>query len=213
MSDLDVFRGFLADGDSALLAPAGDAGALADALVRVARDPALAERLRARRPRRSPPRHTWARVAEAHEAVYRDFLQRALMAEGLEVTARWRGGYRADVEARGHTVAVDEPAEHGGGDDGLHAHRAVLRRARELLLPRRRRTSPASARSSVPGARRARRAPSAPGASCATRASASRCAADVDDELLDALIERARPFCWVSNTLAAGVEVEYGRLT
>jgi uncharacterized OsmC-like protein len=39
------------------------------------------------------------------------------------------------------------------------------------------------------------------------------CAADVDDAVLDTLIERARPFCWVSNTLAAGVEVEYGRLT
>jgi hypothetical protein len=24
-------------------------------------------------------------------------------------------------------------------------------------------------------------------------------------------MERARPFCWVSNTLAAGVEVEYRR--
>ena len=32
-------------------------------------------------------------------------------------------------------------------------------------------------------------------------------------DVLDALIERARPFCWVSNTLAAGVEVEYGRVT
>ena len=30
-------------------------------------------------------------------------------------------------------------------------------------------------------------------------------------EVLDRLIERARPFCWVSNTLAAGVEVEYRR--
>jgi uncharacterized OsmC-like protein len=37
------------------------------------------------------------------------------------------------------------------------------------------------------------------------------CAADVDDAVLDTLIERARPFCWVSNTLAAGVEVEYRR--
>ena len=73
VSDLDVFRGFLADGDSALLAPAGDPDALAGALVRVARDPALADRLR-HGGRAVAGRHTWARVAETHEAVYRDFL-------------------------------------------------------------------------------------------------------------------------------------------
>jgi glycosyltransferase-like protein len=75
VSDLDVFRGFLADGDSALLAPAGDPDALAGALVRVARDPALADRLR-HGGREVAGRHTWARVAETHEAVYRDFLSR-----------------------------------------------------------------------------------------------------------------------------------------
>jgi len=76
VSDLEVFRGFLGDGASALLAPAGDPAALAEALVRVARDPALAERLRAGG-REVAARHTWARVAEAHEAAYRDFLERA----------------------------------------------------------------------------------------------------------------------------------------
>ena len=76
VSDLEVFRGFLGDGASALLAPTGDPGALAEALVRVARDPALAERLRAGG-REVAARHTWARVAEAHEAAYRDFLGRA----------------------------------------------------------------------------------------------------------------------------------------
>jgi glycosyltransferase-like protein len=73
VSDLDVFRGFLDDEASALLAPAGDATALAGALVRVARDPALAERLRAGG-RAVVRRHTWARVAEAHETAYRAFL-------------------------------------------------------------------------------------------------------------------------------------------
>ena len=53
-SDLDVFRGFLTDGESALLAPVGDAAALAAALERVARERA-ARRLRAggRRSRRA----------------------------------------------------------------------------------------------------------------------------------------------------------------
>jgi glycosyltransferase-like protein len=73
VSDLDVFRGFLDDGASALLAPAGDAGALAAAVVRVARDPALADRLRAGG-HAVVRRHTWARVAEAHEAAYEAFL-------------------------------------------------------------------------------------------------------------------------------------------
>jgi glycosyltransferase-like protein len=73
VSDLDVFRGFLGDGDSALLARAGDPEALAAALVRVARDPVLAERLRAGG-RAVAERHSWARVAKAHEAAYRDFL-------------------------------------------------------------------------------------------------------------------------------------------
>jgi len=76
VSDLEVFRGFLGDGASALLAPTGDPGALAEALVRVAREPALAERLRAGGREVAAPQ-TWARVAEAHEAAYRDFLGRA----------------------------------------------------------------------------------------------------------------------------------------
>jgi len=75
VSDLDVFRGFLGDGASALLAPAGDAGALAAALVRVAREPDLADRLRAGG-RSVVARHTWARVAEVHEGEYRAFLAR-----------------------------------------------------------------------------------------------------------------------------------------
>jgi glycosyltransferase-like protein len=76
VSDLEVFRGFLVDGDSALLAAAGDPDALAGALVRVACEPGVAERLRAGG-RAVVARHTWARVAEAHEAAYRDFLRTA----------------------------------------------------------------------------------------------------------------------------------------
>ena len=46
-SDIDVFREFLGDGESALLAPVGDARALAAAMARVARDELLRARLRA----------------------------------------------------------------------------------------------------------------------------------------------------------------------
>jgi glycosyltransferase-like protein len=71
-SDLDVFRGFLSDGESALLAPTGDAPALAAALLRIAREPALGERLRAGG-RRVADAHTWDTSAAAHERAYESF--------------------------------------------------------------------------------------------------------------------------------------------
>ncbi|MEY2532388.1 MAG: hypothetical protein QOF29_298, partial [bacterium] len=73
VSDLDVFREFLGDGESALFAPVGDAAALADALVRAARDDALAARLRTGG-REVAARHGWDRVAAVQEQAYRDFL-------------------------------------------------------------------------------------------------------------------------------------------
>jgi putative redox protein len=36
----------------------------------------------------------------------------------MKVTATFHGGMAATVEARGHTVAVDEPPEAGGADEG-----------------------------------------------------------------------------------------------
>jgi uncharacterized OsmC-like protein len=133
------------------------------------------------------------------------------MAEGLEVTARWRGGYRADVEARGHTVAVDEPVESGCDDDGFMPT--------ELFC-----AALASCFCLAVGHVARKRAIEVPGLVVRVRSERAgrelryarllvACRADVEDDVLDALIERARPFCWVSNTLAAGVEVEYGRLT
>jgi glycosyltransferase-like protein len=73
VSDLEVFRTFLADGESALMAPVGDARALAAALVRAAESPALAARLRAGG-REVAARHGWDRAAAAHEAAYGRFL-------------------------------------------------------------------------------------------------------------------------------------------
>ena len=133
------------------------------------------------------------------------------MAEGLEVTARWRGGYRADVEARGHEVAVDEPVHSGGEDTGFMPT--------ELFCG-----ALASCFCLAIGHVARKRAIDVPGLVVRVRSERAgrelryarllvACAADVDDAVLDMLIERARPFCWVSNTLAAGVEVEYGRLT
>jgi glycosyltransferase involved in cell wall biosynthesis len=75
VSDLDVFRTYLADGDSALMAPIGDhdaAGRRAGA--RGAR-PELAARLRDGG-RVVAARHGWDAAAAAHEAAYARFLGR-----------------------------------------------------------------------------------------------------------------------------------------
>ena len=68
-SDIDVFRGFLVDGESALLAPVGDAAALAAGLERVARDRGLGARLR-RGGHAVAERYTWDASAAEHEREY-----------------------------------------------------------------------------------------------------------------------------------------------
>jgi glycosyltransferase-like protein len=72
-SDLDVFRGFMTDGESALLTPTGDAGALARALAQVAADGDLRARLRAGG-REVVRGYTWDAAAAAHERAYEAFL-------------------------------------------------------------------------------------------------------------------------------------------
>lgn len=73
VSDLPVLREFLADGRDCRMAPAGDAGALAEALVEVMGDAALRARLSAGG-RETAARFTWQRAAEAHERVYEGIL-------------------------------------------------------------------------------------------------------------------------------------------
>lgn len=131
------------------------------------------------------------------------------MAERLEVSAVWRGGWATDVTARGHEVRVDEPASAGGGDSGLMPTElfcaslascfclAVAFAARKdgLEVP---------ALSVVVTAERA-------GRELRYERIAVQTSAALDDETLARLVRRARPLCWVSNTLAEGVTVEYGR--
>jgi pyruvate dehydrogenase E2 component (dihydrolipoamide acetyltransferase)/putative redox protein len=132
------------------------------------------------------------------------------MAEGLSVTARWRGGYRADVTARGHEVAVDEPVHSGGEDKGFMPTELFCGALASCFclaighVARKRALDVPDLRVTVRSERAARELRYA--------RLVVECSAGVEDETLDRLIERARPFCWVSNTLAAGVEVEYRRL-
>jgi len=122
----------------------------------------------------------------------------------LEVTASWRGGWATDVSARSHTVRVDEPE---GDDSGMMPTElfcaalascfclavAFAARKRGIDVPELAVTVQAERAGSELRYDRLR---------VDTRAA-------LDDETLAKLVERARPLCWVSNTLAAGVEVEY----
>ena len=71
-SEIDVFRTFLAHGESALLSPAGDGSALGRSLARLARDRALRERLVAGG-RQVVDAYGWDIAAAAHEDAYRSF--------------------------------------------------------------------------------------------------------------------------------------------
>ena len=71
-SQLDVFLTFLADGENALLSPAGDGDALGRALARLAHDRDLRDRLVAGG-RRVVAAYGWDAAAAAHEDAYRSF--------------------------------------------------------------------------------------------------------------------------------------------
>ena len=130
------------------------------------------------------------------------------MADAPEVTATWVGGFQARVDARGHEIAVDEPVEDGGSDAGAMPTELLCaglascfclamafvagKRGREL-----------------PGLRVVVRRVRA-GRELRYERFEIETQAEVPEEELAALIEPARRVCWVSNTLAHGVELSYG---
>jgi|SRR5215211_1537676 len=129
------------------------------------------------------------------------------MAEEIQVTATAREGWATDVTVRTHALRIDEPESAGGEDTGMMPTEAFMAsiaacfcmsvawagRKRDLEVP---------GLTVVVTARRAGLQLRYGHIDVETRA-------EVDDETLALLVERARPACWVSNTLAAGVEVEY----
>ncbi len=130
------------------------------------------------------------------------------MSEAAEVTATWLRGFEARVETRGHVIAVDEPPEDGGTDAGAMPT--------ELLA-----ASIASCFCLALAFTAGKRGRQLPGLQVAVRrVRAGRelrigrfeieARAEVPDEELAALMEPARRVCWVSNTLAHGVELSYG---
>jgi putative redox protein len=132
------------------------------------------------------------------------------MAEFLEVTATWQGGYQSLVNARGHEIPVDEPEKAGGANLGMMPTEVFC-------------AAVASCYCLALAHVAAKRSLELPGLNVIVRAERAgrelrygrlvvRAQADVPDELLAALIEPARRVCWVSNTLAGDLALEYGYL-
>jgi putative redox protein len=125
----------------------------------------------------------------------------------LEVVATWRGGLAAEVRARGHAIAVDEPQSAGGTDTGMMPTEVFC-------------AALASCFCLAVGWAAGKRGEDVPALRVTVRAQRAgdelrydrfevETAAQVDDATLARLVERARPLCWISNTLASGVSVEY----
>jgi putative redox protein len=133
------------------------------------------------------------------------------MAPRLEVTATWRGGFATDVQARGHAVRVDEPQSAGGADSGMMPT--------ELFC-----AALATCFCLAVGFAAGKRGQDVPGLKVTV--SAERAGSELryahlsvmteaalEPDVLAHLVQRARPFCWISNTLASGVAVEYVHAT
>jgi putative redox protein len=133
------------------------------------------------------------------------------VAEFLEVSAAWRGGYESLVDARGHKLLVDEPEAAGGTNAGMMPTEVFC-------------AAVASCYCLALAHVAAKRSLDLPGLSVTVRAERAgselrygrlvvQARADVPDERLAALIEPARRVCWVSNTLAGELALEYGFTT
>jgi uncharacterized OsmC-like protein len=125
----------------------------------------------------------------------------------LEVVATWRGGLATDVQARGHTIRVDEPETAGGGDSGMMPTEVFC-------------AALASCFCLAVGWAAGKRDQEVPGLKVTVTAErvdgglryehfVVMTEADLEPAALAGLVKRARPLCWVSNTLASGVSVEY----
>jgi putative redox protein len=129
------------------------------------------------------------------------------MADRISARSRATGRLAADVQVRGHALLVGEPPEFGGDDRGpmptelLAASLAsCMTLAVQYVAAKRDRT--------VPGLEvvvQATRAGSEPRYGELT----VTVSADLQHDELRELVDRARRFCWVSNTLSTPPAIEY----
>jgi putative redox protein len=124
----------------------------------------------------------------------------------LEVSAVWRGGLAAEVEARGHRIAVDEPAAEGGGDTGVMPTEllaAALASCFTLAV-----AHVAGKRGIVLDDLRVDVRAERDGRALRYGRFVVTASSSLPLEELQPIVERAERFCWVSNTLAAPPAVE-----
>jgi putative redox protein len=130
------------------------------------------------------------------------------LADALEVTATWEGGYACTVEARDHRIAVDEP-EYAGGDDGgampTEVFCAALASCFCMAIAHVARRDGLDEPDGLKVDVRAERA----GRELRYGQLVVTARAAVPPEELQLLVTRARRVCWVSNTLATPPAVEY----
>jgi putative redox protein len=130
------------------------------------------------------------------------------VSDAAEVTATWLRGFEARVETRGHVIAVDEPLEDGGTDAGVMPTdllAASIASCFCLALA----FAAGKRRRELPGLQVAVRRFRA-GRELRIERFEIEARAEVPEDELAALMEPARRVCWVSNTLAHGVELSYG---
>jgi uncharacterized OsmC-like protein len=129
------------------------------------------------------------------------------MSEPRHVVARWEGGLSATVTARDHELVADEPETYGGGNAGMMPT--------ELFF-----AGLASCFCLAVAHVAAKRDIELPGLTVTVDAERvgnelrySRLRVEVaavsGEHDLAKLVERAKPFCWVSNMLASDLEVSY----
>jgi putative redox protein len=130
------------------------------------------------------------------------------LADALEVTATWDGGYAATVQAREHAIAVDEPEYAGGADGGAMPTEifiAALASCFCLAIAHCARRDGMDEPADLTVDVRAERA----GRELRYGSIVVTARAAVPAEELETLVTRARRVCWVSNTLATPPAVEY----
>jgi uncharacterized OsmC-like protein len=130
------------------------------------------------------------------------------LADALEVTATWEGGYACSVDARGHRIPVDEPEYAGGEDGGMMPTEVFCASLASCFCM------------AIAHVARRDGEPEPKGLTVDVRAvRAGRelrygelvvtARAAIPAETLENLVTRARRVCWVSNTLATPPAVEY----
>jgi uncharacterized OsmC-like protein len=127
--------------------------------------------------------------------------------DARRVQARWTGDLGATATARRHEVRVDEPVEVGGADAGMMPTELMLSALASCFclavahVAAKRELELAGLRVTIDAERAGRE----------LRYGTLRIevAARAGQHDLEALVTRAKPFCWVSNMLSPDLDVTY----